>query len=528
MSYRRIGAIILNSMNPITELPSDLKNRHIHLVGIKGTGMAALTEILCARGAHITGSDIADTFYTDALLKKLDITPLLFSPQNITAGIESGGIDLVIYSAAYNFADNSELAEAKKRNIPCVSYPEALGLVSRGRCSSGIAGVHGKTTTPGLAGTILQGLGLNAQTLAGSSIASFSPDSAGGACTVTGGTGAVKYFVAETCEYQRNFMYFSPSVVVLTSVESDHQDFFPTFADIQTAFVDYCLKLPQGGSLIYCADDAGAAETAAIVAAKRSDIERIPYGETANGDFRVAFGDIRGGKQFFRLAGYALEFALIVPGKHFVLNAAAGIALATVLLRQEGKNSADIFSKSTAQKIADSLLRFTGAKRRSEIIGEVGDTVFIDDYAHHPTAITKTLEGFRSFYPERRLIVDFMSHTYSRTQALFGEFASAFGEADTVILHKIYASAREAWNPAFPTGTSLAEEICKHHSDVHYFEEVDGAFDFARGLLADKPDPQYPNGKLFVTMGAGDNWKLGVKLFECASRSQLSDARSRA
>jgi UDP-N-acetylmuramate--alanine ligase len=497
-------------------LPADLKNRRIHLVGIKGTGMTALTEILCARGAHITGSDIADTFYTDALLGKLGITPLLFSPQNITNGIDN--IDLVIYSAAYNFTDNSELAEAKKRNIPCVSYPEALGLVSRGVFSAGIAGVHGKTTTTGLAGTILCGLGLNAQTLAGSSIASFAPNSAGGACTITSGIGDVKYFVAETCEYQRNFMHFSPSAVVLTSVESDHQDCFPTFADIQAAFADYCLKLPYGGSLVYCADDAGAAETAAIVAANRGDICLIPYGETVSGDFRVTYGEIAEGKQFFRLAGYNADFALIVPGRHFVLNAAAAIALATVLLRQEGQTRADIFGKPTAQKIADALLRFTGAKRRSEIIGEAGDTVFIDDYAHHPTAIAKTLEGYRSFYPGRRLIVDFMSHTYSRTQALFSEFASAFGEADTVILHKIYASAREAWNPAFPTGETLYNETHKYHGDVHYFEEIDGAFDFARGLLANKPDPQYPNGKLFVTMGAGDNWKLGVKLFEWASR----------
>jgi UDP-N-acetylmuramate--alanine ligase len=481
-----------------------------HMVGIKGTGMTALTEVLHARGDAITGSDVADIFYTDALLARMGITPALFSAENIT-----GGIDRVIYSAAYSFSDNPELAEAKRRNIPCLSYPEALGLVSRESFSAGIAGVHGKTTTTGLAGTILHGLGLPAQTLAGSAIASFGAASGNpeGACTITN-TGGRRYFVAETCEYKRHFMHFSPSVIVLTSVESDHQDYYPAFADIRAAFVEYCLKLPEGGVLIYCADDPGATETAGLAAEQRPDIQLVPYGADAAGTFRLTSGDAREGRQYFRLAGYGeFGFSLIVPGRHNALNAGAAIALATILLRKEGMAEGEIFSRETAQRVNDALGRFTGAKRRSEVIGRTGDVVFMDDYAHHPTAIAKTLEGFRDFYPGRRLIVDFMSHTYSRTKALFSGFASAFGAADTVILHKIYASAREAWDPSFPTGERLYQEVRKQHQNAHYFEEVDDALDFAQGLLACPAGPEFPNGTLFVTMGAGDNWKLGARLY---------------
>jgi UDP-N-acetylmuramate--alanine ligase len=372
--------------------------------------------------------------------------------------------------------------------------------------------VHGKTTTTGLAGTILHGLGLLAQTLAGSAIPSFGNvfGNPQGVCTLTDGH---KYFVAETCEYKRDFLQFCPSVIVLTSVESDHQDYYPTLADIQAAFVEYCLKLPLQGTLIYCADDAGAVETVAIAAKKRPDLELIPYGETAAGSFRVSFGEIRDGRQYFRVAGYDRDFSLVVPGKHNVLNASAALALATVLLKQEGKPAAEIFSAEKARAINDALGRFTGAKRRSEVIGQAGDVVFMDDYAHHPTAIAKTLEGFRSFYPGRKIIVDFMSHTYSRTNALFDQFSQAFASADTVILHKIYASAREAWNPAFPTGQSLYQETRKHHKDAHYFEEPEEALDFAQTLLTQSAGPRFPQGKLFITMGAGDNWKLGVSLY---------------
>jgi UDP-N-acetylmuramate--alanine ligase len=503
-----------------------MAGRHIHITGIKGTGCAALAEILCGRGDFVSGSDTTDVFYTDALLSALGITPKPFSPDNITPDIS-----LVIYSAAYNPKEHPELLEAQRKGVPCVSYPEALGRVSEESFSAGIAGVHGKTTTTALTGVLARALDLPATVLAGGAIPAFAPEPGGlPRCVMSNGS---RYFAAETCEYKKHFMFFHPRVIALTSVESDHQDFFPAFADIQRAFVDYILLLPEGRTLIFCADDPGAAETAAIAAQKRPDIEMIPYGESAPGRllplgraFKVTLGTTGGGKQEFFIEGFDSPFHLFVPGKHLALNAACALGVAFVLSRDLGVSPEDFFSETTAAKLRQGFAAFTGAKRRSEVLGEVtagGEqgrpVLFIDDYGHHPTAIAKTLAGYREFYPDRALIVDFMSHTYSRTQALFGDFVSAFDCADVVILHKIYASARENAED-FPgvSGRALYEAVKGRFDslgkEAYYFEEPLAAEGFAEALLEKQTRTTGPGGGVFVTMGAGDNWKLGAALFE--------------
>ena len=202
-----------------------------------------------------------------------------------------------------------------------------------------------------------------------------------------------------------------------------------------------------------------------------------------------------------------------VPGMHEVLDAVAAIALACKIIEHFGKNPLDLL-----QKIALGVENFSGGKRRSEIVSRVkinnNDVIVIDDYGHHPTAVKTTLEGFRSFYKNRKIIVDFMSHTYSRTQSLLKEFSQSFDSADVVILHKIYSSARE--NPAdFDiTSKTLFEEVQKKFKtkdEVYYFEEVLEAKDFVLSELQ-KILPEGYEGYLFVTMGAGDNWKLGKEI----------------
>ncbi len=471
-------------------LKKDLTGFHIHFVGIKGTGMAALVEIVHSRGAVITGSDVPEHFYTDEILSKLHIVPYTtFDEKNITDDTK-----LVIYSAAYKKETNPELAAAEKKHIPLMLYSEALGAISETSFSCGICGVHGKTTTTGICGTVLNELELPFQALAGSVIGSF-----GDTCTITRGH---KYFVAETCEYQRHFMAFCPQIIILTSVESDHEDYYPTFKDIQNAFVDYALKLPKDtGKLIYCADDSGAAETVGIIKQQRPDITIIPYGDSAQGDFQITFGNVKDEKQYFTLKGFDVEFYTRMPGKHIVRNCTAAIALAVELLKQEKLP----VSADNIEKIRKGISSFCGAKRRSEIVGKVGDVLVMDDYAHHPTAIKTTLQGLKAFYPSRRLVVDFMSHTYTRTAALFDDFAHAFDAADEVILHKIYPSAREKYDGTV-TGRALYEKTKEYHSNVHYFEEVMDAEDYVRSSLKD--------GDLFITMGAGDNWKLGKAFIE--------------
>lgn len=479
------------------DLPSSLDGLKIHLVGAKGTGMAAFAEILSSLGAVLSGSDVAEVFYTDAILREIGL--------DLRVGFDANNLprdaSLVIYSAAYSPESNPELVEAARRSLKMLSYPEALGALSRRYDSSGIAGVHGKTTTTAMCGSLVVALGLPATVLAGSAISTF-----GGRCTMVRGD---QYLIAETCEYRRHFLSFSPNRIVLTSVESDHQDYYPSYDDILAAFIEYAMLLPKGGELIYCADDAGASEAAERICALRPDIHFSPYGFSAQGDYRILSYETAIGRASFRLAAFPEDFTLHVPGRHLALDATAAIALALSNLRafRLGRASdAGRAYRPTAdeQKILSrELSRFSGSKRRSEILGESGGVLFMDDYGHHPTAIRETIRGFKEFWPDRRLIVDFMPHTYSRTKALFDEFVSSLDGADLVILHKIYASAREAFDPTV-SGRNLFESIRRRRSNVYYYEDPMDSLPFLRQELR--------AGDLFLTMGAGDNWKVGSAL----------------
>ena len=482
------------------KFPSEFSGVHFHFVGIKGTGMVALVEILHARGAVITGSDVSERFYTDEILEKVGISALPFSEKNITDSVQ-----FVIYSSAYSVEKNPDLIEAKKRGLPMMLYSEALGAVSSTSYSCGVCGVHGKTTTTGLVGTLLKELPLNSQVLAGSIIKSF-----GDSCVMTKGH---EYFVAETCEYQRHFMAFEPKKIILTSVESDHQDYYPTYEDIRSAFVDYICKLPQGGQVIYCADDMGACQAISLAKEKRSDILAIPYGEKAEGDYKLTFGRVENGSHYFTLAALG-ECAICVPGDHNVRNAAAALALSCELLKSAGKNPKDYI-----EELKRGLRNFAGGKRRSEIVGRAKtplgqDVIFIDDYGHHPTAIKTTLAGFKEFYKNHKIIVDFMSHTYTRTAALLEEFASSFDSADKVIINKIYGSAREDASAAKVTGEILADHAKKYHGDVTYAGEFEQAAEVGLSFLSAPSGKDSPDGYVFVTMGAGDNWKVGERILK--------------
>lgn len=478
---------------------SSLHGVSIHLTGIKGTGMAALAELLHNRGAKLSGSDIPEKFYTDEILNRLGI-PFTeeFSAENITSGVQ-----IVIHSAAYDRSKNPELVRAAELGIPIFAYPEALGMLSRLSDSTGIAGVHGKTTTTALIGTMLMRLQLPASVLVGSAVSSF-----GDSSTLSIGD---KYFVAETCEYRRHFLNFDPTRILLTSVEPDHLDYFRDGEDIRSAFVSYVERIHADGSLIYCADDAGAVGVADDLRTRRGDVSFIPYGTHADGRFRISEIEQGEGVSRFRLQGWnELELELRVPGHHVVLDAAGAVAVCVMLLEEENGRPP---AAADWQAIGEGLREFKGSRRRSEIVGEAGGILLMDDYGHHPTAIRTTLEGLRSFYPGRRIIVDFMSHTYSRTKALLPDFASAFGAADTVILHKIYASAREQSGSV--SGRDLFEATARNHPDVHYFEEVEEALPFCRRLLK--------AGDLLITMGAGNNWPLSHTLFqELSLRSKMA------
>ena len=477
------------------------KGSRVYFVGIKGTGMCALAELLHNRGIHVTGSDSNEVFYTDAILKELGIS---WHESFDASHIDNQ--DMVIHSAAYSVETNPELTEALRLGVPVYRYTDALGAYSAGFDSSGIAGVHGKTTTTALAGTLLRGVGAPAQILDGSVVGVF-----GNRSTLSLGD---KYFVAETCEYRRHFLAFHPRRIVLTSVESDHQDCFPTYADIRDAFLDYGRLLPPRGEFIYCADDPGACEVALALKNERPDLLFVPYGFRAEGDYRIEFFETRDERIVLRLRGFPHELKLRVPGRHTALDAAAALALTSSIVKKEfGAADSDGWNDERREGARKALEDFSGSKRRSEILGEAGGILFMDDYGHTPAQIRTTIEGLKEFYPGRRLVMSFMSHTYTRTAALLDEFAASFEKADLILLHKIYASAREVYSGGV-TGRTLFEKTREvlggkrgdnAENRLLYSEEPDESADLLLNVLK--------SGDLFITMGAGDNWRLGERLF---------------
>jgi UDP-N-acetylmuramate--alanine ligase len=458
------------------------------MVGVKGVGMTALAEILVFQGARVTGSDTPEVFFTDAILDTLGVpVSSQFQDQAVTAKT-----DLVIYSAAYSPDTNPELKRAGELDIPCLVYPQALGQLSASYDAAGVSGVHGKTTTSALAGVIVKALALPATVLVGSQVPGFDNHA-----TFLGGN---RYFVAETCEYKRHFLYFHPRRLIITSIEEDHQDYFRDIEDISQAFVDYALRLPREGILIYCADDRGVGEVVSRLTVKRPDIKYIPYGEKAQGPYHITAVRFSAGTTHFRLDGFSPEFTLHLPGRHSIANAAGAIALAANIAEDDHGH----LSSQDIDNISHALDAFTGTRRRCEILGQAQGILFMDDYAHHPTAIRSTLDGIKTYYPDKRIIVDFMSHTYSRTAALLEDFAGSFSSADEVVLHNIYASARERYDGSV-TGEMLYIKTRDVHPSVTYFPEPICAESYLKTHLT--------TGDLFLTMGAGDNWKLGRNLY---------------
>ena len=467
---------------------ASLKGSNIFMVGIKGTGMTALAEVLKSYGANVSGSDRDEIFYTDSILKRRGIPYLeKFSKENIKSNT-----DMVIYSTAYSKETNPDIKAALELNLPVFSYPEMLGVLSSRSNSTGISGVHGKTTTTALTGLLVKALGINATVIAGSEIHEF-----GDSCALVQGE---RYFIAETCEYKRHFLKFNAERIVITSVEEDHLDYYRNIEDIYDAFETYGRSLPFRGALIYNNDDPGAREVALRIFKRRDDLKIIPYGISAEGDFRIVNVEEKAGEVSFMINSMVQVFKLHIPGFHNAGNATAAVAVVSSLMEEEGRE----ITPKVQKLFADSFSSFRGGKRRSEVLGEAGGILFMDDYGHHPTEIKKTLAGIKKFYPGKRIVADFMSHTYSRTKALLSDFGRAFESADIVVLHKIYSSAREE-NPGDISGEDLFREVKKNHGKVKYFKEVLDADDYLKKTLSP--------GDLFITIGAGNNWTLGRELY---------------
>ena len=399
--------------------------KHIHFIGIGGSGLSAIARLLLESGYVVSGSDRALTPFADEVRKAGATVYVGHHPRNIT------GAEAVVMSSAVS-ADNPEVVAAKRAKIPVYKRADFLGELMSEKQGIAIAGTHGKTTTTAMTAWVLHQLLRDPSFIVGGVLNNLG---------VNAHAGKGNAFVIEADEYDNMFLGLKPQIAVVTNLEHDHPDMFPTLEDMYASFEKFVDLLPEDGTLIVCAEDAGA--TALIPHVRQKGINHIAYyiqnEMTISSPYwvmgRAVKANKRGGFDFVvssNLSGVGMEsveVSLQVPGRHNVRNALAVFAIADVLgLSREG--------------VAKALGKFTGTGRRFQLRGEAHGISIFDDYAHHPTEIKATLEGARARFPNRRIWAVWQPHTYSRTQALFLEFSRAFKDADEVIVTEVYA-ARE-------------------------------------------------------------------------------------
>lgn len=446
---------------------------HVHFIGIGGISMSGLAEILLKEGFTISGSDAKQSNLTTHMEKLGATVHYPQMPSNIT-----DDIDLVVYTAAIH-PDNPEFAYVVEKGLPMLTRAQLLGQIMKNYGTPiAVSGTHGKTTTTSLASHVL---------MAGNCDPTIS---VGGILPSIHGNirvGSSEVFITEACEYTNSFLSFFPKISLILNVDADHLDFFKDIDDIRNSFHAFGKLLPADGTLIINADTP---KYEAIVADLGCQI--ITYGLEQEADYRAAditFNELGHPSFTCLFCGEAIgSFTLRIPGLHNVSNALATIALA----RKLGLDGTTI---------QDGFTSFTGTDRRFQYKGKVGEVTVIDDYAHHPTEITATLNAARN-YPHKTTWCVFQPHTYTRTKALLGDFAKALTLADKVVLVDIYA-AREK-NTVGISSRDLEAEIKKLGTECYYFP----TFDEIENFLLEKCEPN----DLLITMGAGDVVKIGENL----------------
>jgi UDP-N-acetylmuramate--alanine ligase len=394
---------------------------HVHFIGIGGSGLSAIARMMKESGYIVTGSDLLMSPFATDLQDEGIVVHVGHAAENVR------GADWVVRSSAIA-DDNPEVQAARSQGIPIFRRADFLGKFMEDKDGVAVAGTHGKTTTSAMIAYVLTELGLDPSFIVGGVLSNYG---------VNARAGGGKPFVVEADEYDRMFLGLKPRIEVVTSLEHDHPDCYPTFEDIVTAFESFVALLPHDGTLIACMDNAGAASL--MQKARRVGRQVMAYSleqeVTITAPRWMQGRSIRANKQGgfdFDMATNlgtedAASVSLQVPGEHNVGNALAALSVCVALgLSLNGAAAA--------------LGGFTGTGRRFEVKGEQGGVVLIDDYAHHPTEIRATLAAARARYPGRRIWAVWQPHTYSRTQALFDQFVGSFDDADEVIVTEIYPS----------------------------------------------------------------------------------------
>jgi UDP-N-acetylmuramate--alanine ligase len=468
------------------------KIQRVHFVGIGGIGMSGIAEVLLNLGYKISGSDLKPSSVTNRL-KSLGAT--IF--EGHTAENVSGA-EVIVTSSAIQ-PSNPEVEEAHRLHVPVIQRAEMLAELMRLKYGIAIAGMHGKTTTTSMIAAVLAGGGLDPTVVVGGRV-----DAMGSNARL----GRSQYLVAEADESDRSFLKLSPIIAVVTNIDREHMDCYRNLADIKRAFVEFMDRVPFYGIVVACNDDP-------MLRSVLPKVKRrmVNYGTRKDSDFRIvlnngSWGAGRPGPaQIARAVMPAApqessfsvtfrdkdlgEFRLHVPGMHNVLNAAAAIAVGVGL---------DI----PVPNIQEALENFRGVDRRFQVRGRVGGITVIDDYGHHPTEIRATLAAAKQC-GYRKIHVIFQPHRYTRTRDLMDEFATAFGDADSLQVLDIYAASEQPIEGI--TGEALAQRISdKRNASAKYAGSFDDAVAAAIGIVQD--------GDMILTLGAGSVSQLPPMLLE--------------
>jgi len=445
----------------------------VHFIGIGGIGMSGLARVLLKMGYKISGSDTQKNRLTRQLENEGAYIRLGHSPSNLDKA------DLVVVSSAI-CPDNPELEEAQRRGIPIVSRGELLAYLTREKDSIVVAGTHGKTTTSSLVWTVLKQAGKDPTVFVGGEISDIKGNSR---------LGKDKYVVVESDESDGSFLLLSPKIAVLTNLEDDHLDHYKSEEKLLEAFLRFRKRLKNTGILIVNKDDPNL----------RKILERIPlsslqrsitYGIESRTDLWAYEANLREFSSSYNVSYKGRCFGqveLSLPGRYNIYNSLAAIAVGIVL-------------KINSEKIKLALSSFQGVRRRFERLGEISPGVLvIDDYAHHPTEIRAVLRTAKRL--GRRVIAVFQPHRYTRTKLLIDKFATAFDEADVLILTDIYAAGEDSL-PGID-GRWMFERISRGGKEVYYFPHKEQV----PGLLSKRAK----RGDLILTIGAGDIREVGMK-----------------
>lgn len=447
---------------------------HIHMVGIGGIGMSGIAHILHNLGFNVAGSDIARSEITEMLKQSGIRVEIGHAKDHLKEA------DVVVISSAIT-QDNPEVEAARERGIPIISRGEMLGELMRMKYSIAVSGTHGKTTTSSIISFMLELAELDPTSIIGGKVWEMGSNAK---------LGQSEYLVAEADESDRSFLHLFPTIAVVTNIEPEHLEYYSSFEDIKGCFKRYVEKIPFYGLAIFCGDDEG-------VKAILPDItvRRMTYGLEKDNDLRPMWRRNEGWKSHFvlKLEEKLHEFILNLPGEHNLSNALAAVSVGREL-------------KIPPEVMKEALARFRGVRRRMEIVDEVEGILFLDDYGHHPTEIKATISSLRKIFPQQSLRVLFQPHRYTRTKHLHADFGPAFRDATEVVLTDIYEASEE---PIPDVGPELILASIKKDAP-----KVSPQLITDRDKITDYFTQTLKPGDVFLTLGAGDVWKIGAKILE--------------